>query len=464
MRSGFLITLLVLTLVLPACHPVISPVRPDEYYDASALPPPVSTLNVPLDLDIKKFEKVFNAGFRGLIYSDTSFRDNDNDGLKIKAYKQGDVLFSIQGSQLSYQVPLYVVLEKQFRVGAFGFSVSDVREATAGILLKFKTSLSVHPDWSVSSYTMSDGYEWVSTPSLRLGSVSVPLPVISDILLKDNLPVISRGIDESLKSYLDLKTLAGEAWTGIQEPILVSESPSLWLLVIPVGASTTPIRGSGTTLKQMIGLRVSAELIYGPKPERAVNPDLPELKITSRIDEGLKVSLLADLPFAEINQEANRQLAGKIFTEGKYTVRIEDVSLFGNGGNLIVAAGVSGSIEGTIYLAGQPWFDKATSSLRVRNIDFDVQTKNVLVRSASWLLHGGITSKIADALTFPADSLFEQARSELQSYLTGPHPYGYFSASGTIDRLDIERILITRSSIRVQFGLGGNVYIELSDN
>jgi len=189
---------------------------------------------------------------------------------------------------------------------------------------------------------------------------------------------------------------------------------------------------------------------------------VPGLKFTSRLDEGFSVGLLTTVPFERINEIAARELNGLTVTQGKYTLKLEDVSLFGNGERLVVAARVSGSVKGTVFLTAIPWFDKATATVKLRDIDFDIRTKNVLVKSASWILRGGITGRIAEKLEFPAGDLLEGARKELRSYLAQLHTFGYFSVTGSLDRADLEKIVLTPSAVGLLFTFRGTLKVELA--
>ena len=454
--------LLGILLLLNACR-TIKPERPDEFYANAALNPPVSTINVPIELDVMKLEKLFNKEFTGVIYNDTSFTDNDNDNLKLKAYKRENITFSIENGYLSYRVPLLVEITKKFDLSAFGLTVSDEKEATASLALKFRTKLSVNRDWSISSVTTSNGYEWITTPSLKLGPVSLPLPLVSDVLLDANLGTVNKTIDAAIRESLNLKSMAVEAWTGIQQPLRISADPPLWLRITPREASAMPVQVSGNTFRQMVGVSVTAELFYGTPPDRSVSTGPPLLKITSRLDDGFSVSLVSEVPFSEINTIAKKQLNGYTVKQGKYTLKIEDVELFGNGDKLVIAANVTGSIQGTIYLTGTPWYDKLTSTLRIRELDFDVRTKNALVKSASWVLKGGITGKLSESLSFPAGKILDQAKVKLHSWLSVNHRFGYFSVSGSLDRLELDKIAISSGSVKALFTFSGVLKLGLAE-
>jgi len=170
------------------------------------------------------------------------------------------------------------------------------------------------------------------------------------------------------------------------------------------------------------------------------------------------------IPFTEMNAIAKKQLAGYTFRQGKYVLKVEDAELYGKGDKLVVAANVSGSVKGTIYLTGTPWFDKTTNTLRIRELDFDVRTKNTLVKSASWLLKGGITGKLTESLSFPASEYLSEARKQIGGFLSQKHSYGYFTFTGRLDQIDIGRILITRSSVKALFTFSGNLTVGLKED
>jgi hypothetical protein len=458
----YIIPILIL-LSLTACR-TIKPERPGEYYPDAEHTAPVSTINVPVEFDVAKLEKLFNKEFSGVIYSDTSFSDNNNDNLKLKAYKRENITFKIENGLLSYRVPLLVEITKRFSLSAFGMSVNDTKDATASIALKFNTKLSVNPNWSISSYTTSAGYEWITTPALRLGPVSLPLPLISDLLLEANLETISKEIDAAIRESLNLRTMATESWTALQQPIQISPDPPLWLSIRPIEASAVPLQVTEDGFKEIVGVSVVAELFFGTPHVRPVVTEIPPLKITSRLDEGFTVSMTGEIPFTEMNAIAKKQLAGYTFRQGKYVLKVEDAELYGKGDKLVVAANVSGSVKGTIYLTGTPWFDKTTNTLRIRELDFDVRTKNTLVKSASWLLKGGITGKLTESLSFPASEYLSEARKQIGGFLSQKHSYGYFTFTGRLDQIDIGRILITRSSVKALFTFSGNLTVGLKED
>jgi len=437
--------------------------RPPESYQEVKYQPPVSYLSIPFEIDLKKMERLVNQQFRGLIYADTSFEDNDNDNLMIKAWKMADIKLTMNGNQLLYQVPLSVWVKKKFVIGALGFGISDTREISGNVILKFRTRIAINKDWSISSTTFSDGYEWVTTPVLQVGGISVPLPLISDMLLAANQKDINTQIDKAFRSSLNMRSYFAQIWKDIQVPMKISDEYPLWVKITPLEVSTIPLQGSTNQVIHTVGIKAWTELTFGDEPGYQVNETLPDLKITSRLDNDLNVSLALDVPFPHIIDIARQQLVGYTYRQGKYLVEVKDIFLFGSGDKLIVALNIAGSVNGTIYLSGKPAYNKETSAIGVNDLEFDIRTTNVLIKSASWLFHQNLVQTLEQKLSFPIAEQLQSAQKQLQSYLDVNRKMEYFRISGNIDRPEIGNILITRESIKAVIVFRGKVNVKLDE-
>jgi len=460
-RIIFLSVCLFLVLGFAGCT-VLKIQRPPESYEENNIQPPVSYLCIPFEADLKKMERLVNQQFRGLIYADTSFDDNNHDNLMVKAWKMADIKLTMDGNQVFYQVPLSVWIRKKFIIGAFGIGVSDTREVTGNVVLKFRTWLAIQKDWTISAITFSDGYEWITTPVLQLaGGISIPLPIISDLLLEANQKDINTQIDKAFQSSFDLKSYFTPVWNKIQVPIKLSGEYPLWVKITPLEISTVPLQGSSDRIGHMIGIKAYTELFYGEEPAYQVNNTLPDLRITSRLDNNFNISLGLDVPFIHINEIADKQLAGFQYRQGNYLVDVRDIFLFGSGDKIVVALNISGTVKGTIYLSGKPYFDRETSSLKVKDLDFDIRTKNVLIRSASWIFHQNLLQNLERQLSFPIGDQLQSAQTQLQSYLDGNKKIQFLGISGTIDKPEIGDILITRESVKAMIIFRGKIKISL---
>ncbi|MEI6455671.1 MAG: DUF4403 family protein [bacterium] len=458
----WLLSLLLLLLAASACT-TIRVEKPAERYDIPEYHPQYSDINIPLEVNKGQLKKLINKRLTGQLYADTSFDDNDQDDLMLFASKTDSIDVGFENNFLTYRVPLKIYLKKRTAVEVFGINLGEIRDASAEVALKFKTKLSINRDWSLATVTMPDGYEWISTPSVSVAGFTLPLPVVSDLLLQGSLGDIAKGIDKSLKSVVDLRKTVGEAWTAMQKPFLISPGDSLWLKLSPVELSSVPIQGTkdGSILTSL-GLKTLVELFYGQEPAFTVNPGLPPLKITSALPGQFNINLSLDIPLPYINSLARTVMRGYTMTYKDYKVIIKDITIYGQGENLIVELPVEGTVRGTIYLAGIPVFNKDSLTIEMDNLDFSVATKNVAVKTASWLFHSGLVQKLRAGLVFPVGEQLRSARESVAAALHENRSIENFRINGQVERLEPEKIEITPGSVKAYFLFEGKLRVRLN--
>jgi len=74
------------------------------------------------------------------------------------------------------------------------------------------------------------------------------------------------------------------------------------------------------------------------------------------LSDTFKVNLLTDIPYSTINRMIKEQLGDSTFVFGKRRIRFETFRVYGTNERMAVETTVSGSIKGTLYLTGIPYF------------------------------------------------------------------------------------------------------------
>lgn len=455
-----LLTALLLLLATSACR-TIRVEKPAERYDAPEYHPQYSNITVPLEVNQVQLKKLVNKRIVGQLFADTSFEDNDRDNLMLYASRMDSIDVGFENNFVTYRVPLKIHLRKRIGVQVLGMNIGDIKSADAAVALKFKTKLSINRDWSLSTLTLPDGYEWIRMPKVSFAGFDLPLPLVSDMLLKGSLGDVAKGIDKSVKSAVDLRKIAGEAWSAMQKPFLISDKDSLWLKLSPAELSLLPLQGKNGNMLSSLGLKALVELYYGPEPAFALNPVLPPLKLTSALPEQFNINLSLDIPLSYINSLARTSLRGYSMSYGRYKVTLKDITVYGQGDNLIVELQVDGSVKGTIYLAGAPVFNRDSLTIELSDLDFSVATKNVAVKTASWLFHSPLVQKLKSRLVFPVGEQLRSARAEVAATLRENRSVENFRINGQVDRLEPEKMQITPASVKAYFVLTGKVKVRM---
>ncbi len=195
----------------------------------------------------------------------------------VKAWKKDNIKIGFENGQFIYRVPLKLWIKAGWKIQQFGISLSDYRELNAEIALKFRSTVIVNKDWSVTTITTSDGYEWLTKPTLKIGPVDLPITFIADMIIKFNTKTINSAIDAGLEQSLDLKSTARDAWIEMQKPMLLSEEYGVWLRISPKSVSAMPITGGNGVIKHNTSIQGIAECFTGKKPPSMINRMLPDL-------------------------------------------------------------------------------------------------------------------------------------------------------------------------------------------
>ncbi|HRY31402.1 MAG TPA: DUF4403 family protein [Bacteroidales bacterium] len=449
-----------LALVMLSSCSTIRPDRPVPTAGSGEFSLQPSLLYIPLDMDIGELEKLLNSQLTGLIYEDNSLDDNGGDNLMVKAWKQDDIKISLKGNVLTYRVPLKLWIKAGWKIERFGLSLSDYREMNAAIALTFSTAITLNPDWSFTTSTSSGGYEWLSAPVVKVGPVQVPITKIADLILAANKKKISREIDKAVADNLMVKQMAEKFWNAVHEPVMVNEAYQVWLRIQPEGIFSTQLSGSAGKLHHAMGISALVEAFIGQKPPAANSRPLPKLSLGEIPREDFLINLSIDLPYTWINELAGQHLAGQVFTHEKYTIQLKEADVYPGGDKLIVHAKVAGSLKGDLYFSGKPVYDSTENSIRIRELDFDIRTRNALVKAGNWLFHSKILGMIEKNLVFPLDSHLALAQSMMQQQVREIPLSGNIFLTGTLSGIRLGEITPGLNSVRATVILTGKMSVK----
>lgn len=451
---------LVSILLFTGCR-VIRPEKPSESYLPVQVVPKTSVVSIPVEMDVKAVEKLLNKQLSGLLYEDSSLADNGGDNLMLKAWKKDDIVLDYDGGQFIYKLPLKLWIKAGFRIEKFGITLSDYREINAEIALKLRTRFTLNEDWTISTTTTSDGYEWLSTPVLRIGPVNLPVTAIANILLKTNKSLIGSRIDKGIRETLPLRKYARQLWLEIQKPYRLSDSLNLWLHLSPQEVYTTGMSARNGKIIQSIGVKSVAEVFLGEMPRVKTDTSLPALQVVRKLDEGFSINLMTDIPFTVADGLARSYLKGKTFTSGKHSITILDINLFGSNGNLAAEAAVQGSISGNLYFTGKPYYDASDSTVKVKDFDFDMKTRNLLLKTANWVSHSGMAGLIGSKLEFPAGERLKESKELVSGNLRQKKVMDNLIIDGRIDRMEVDTLYLSKESIRIGMLFTGKLAVKL---
>jgi len=205
------------------------------------------------------------------------------------------------------------------------------------------------------------------------------------------------------------------------------------------------------------------ETFVGAKPTENVNVALPPFKIVNRTPDKFNLNIGADITFDKITALAKQQLLNKTFVDGNKKITITDLSIYGNSGKPIFAIDLKGSIKGRVYFTGNLVYNAEKKTVEITNPEFEVNSANVLVKSASWLLHGTILKSISPYLSYPLTENIDKMKQDANKMLNNLTITDGIALHGNIDDIKVLNINIVQGALRVIANLKGSVALKIEN-
>ncbi len=460
-RTFSKLTILVAIIAFTAsCKTAMQIERPRESYLPSNLAPAVSELPLEVEVDVKKLEAAINKKMNGLIFEGDKLNNQD---LSVKIWKAQNFSFTVKNNVIEYRVPLKLWTRFAWTVEKFGLTVGDKYEANGSIALNYKTTIEIDKNWKLVAKTTSNGFQWIETPKLNVIGVTVPVTPIANIALQKSQKVISDQIDAALAQMVDLKKYVTMAWTEAQKPMQVSAENNLWVRITPKDVLVSPFTTSGQKLNVAISLQAQIESFMGVKPDQNKPTTVPAFKMAQRQPQEFNLNIAADATYDKISEMAKSQLVNKTFTEGKKSITITDLSIFGSEGKPVFVADVTGSLKGRIYFTGTLVYNADKIAVEVQNPEFDVKTKNALVKSANWLLNGLIIKKITPYLTYPVKAEIEGMKTDANNMLSNYKVMDGVTLTGKLSSVSVKSLDLVPGAVRLNANVRGNIALKVDE-
>ena len=411
----------------------------------------ISTLNIPIRINAKELQNSLNEQMQGLLYEDDNINDDD---LMVKAEKENDIELEIDSQLVKYKVPLKLWIKYDAGITTL--------QATGAIELDFKTAFTIQNDWSLETVTELQGYKWLEKPKLKVIGISVSVGLIADLVLNNSKKTITEAIDEQVKNNLDLPTIIGEAWDQMHQPLLVSEEYNAWLTVNPQNIGMTRLKLDNDRITSTVIVESKPRVRIGQKPQAEVPSRLPVFNYLSSNQEDFAINIQSEITYTEAERIGKSNLVGETFSQGKRSVTIQDLQLYGKGNKLIVSTKMTGSYNGEIYMVGKPVYNERKNSIDIEDLDFTLDTKNFLYKSAGWLLKSTIRKKVQENLDFLLDANMNEMKDQMAKQLENYKITEGIILKGELDELAIKNAYLAPEGIRVFLSITGKLNVEVN--
>ena len=401
----------------------------------SALNRETSTLNIPIEMTTEQLAKIVNSSIGKELYKGST----NTKGLSADVLRNGPIGISAADNYLYITLPVTMSL-----------SYSMFETQPLSMKLKFRATASVTPDWRIQTDLFYLGASDLLAEEVGIGPLKFKPRSIVDGITRPVQKILSDLVAKKINEQLPLKTQVAKVWDTAQNSILLDKTYKTWLKLTPRDVLLFPLNAQNNSVKLSLGISTFAEVVVGPEPSPQVKRPLPNLKLVNTFDKTFRIALNADIFYKDLRAIAAPLLLNKQFDSDGKSVTIKDFDLSGNGDKLVVKLETQGSLDGVVYLTAKPFFDTQTNVFSVKDVDFDLQTQSMLLKSAAWFLHGTIRNIIQEKLNMNLTDQLEQSRQTAAKALNRMQLMDHVFLKSDIKSLKLRGVLVQQDKISIQ--------------
>ena len=417
----------------------------------------LSTINLPLAISLTDMQNQVNKNLNGLIYEDAQLED---DNVMLKVYKQAPIIIRDKGGKIYIELPMKIWAKIKYGIDKFGISLYDTREFNLNGIIKINASIGIN-NWRLVTKTTIEGIDWAESPTVSIAGKDIAITYLINpalALLKNKLAQV---VDENIEKTMDLRPYVFKALETITKPMELSPTYQAWLGIAPTELYATNPTIANHKINIAIGMRTYIETSVGQKPTLGFDKTKLILKMADKLEGNFATNIAAFCTYNQAAQIVTQNFAGKKFESGKYAITVNKVEMWGRDGKMVIALGVTGSLNGDIYLQGVPVYDAEKQQIAIEQVDFILDSKQTLLKAGEWLVHGVIVKKIEDNCKFSIATQLIEGQKMANKYLNNYEPIKGIKINGSLDQLMPNKIVLTPNAIVAMIVAKGQVAIKV---
>ncbi len=459
-RNLFPITFFAFALLFSGCSSTqkIAALKPEPDNAAPlAYETAVSYINLPVSIKLKDIENQTNKYLSGLIYEDNKI---DDDDVEMKIWKQAPITIENLNGKIKTVLPLKVLVKYRIGTNKLGVDLYSVREFNLNGNVTLLSSAAL-TNWKMNTITTLQSLDWNESPTTTVLGKQVPITYLINPAIKLFKSKIENSIDAAIAKSMDFKPNILDALQKITTPLEMSETYQSWLRIVPIELYTTDseLKKDAITLK--MGLKCNMETLIGQQPASKFDRDKIVLKPVTKIPDRVSANIVAVSTYEDASKIMMKNFAGQEFASGKRKVTVQNIGIWHKNGKIVIALDMTGSINGTVYLTGFPQYNDQTKEIFFDQLDYALDTKSRLLRTANWLAQGMILRKIQENCRYSIKPNLDEGKQNMLKYLKNYSPMPGVFVNGTMDDIQFQKIQLTNKAIVAFVKVDGDVNVTV---
>jgi hypothetical protein len=342
-----------------------------------------------------------------------------------------------------------------------GIDLYNIKEFNLNGTVTLRSEVSLN-NWQLTTKTALKSLEWNESPTMTVLGKNIPVTYLITPAVQLFKSKIERKIDEAIEKSMDFKTNVLSTLENLCTPIQMNEDFESWLRIVPVEIYSTAAKLKNDSFLLQMGMKCYMETIIGQKPETKFDATKITLKAVTKIPNQVTTTIVAVSSYEDASKIIRKNFNGQEFGEGSKKVKVQDVSIWHKNGKMVIALDLTGSVNGKIYLAGFPKYDEKSKEIYFDQLDYVLDTKNKLMRTANWLAQGLILRKIQSNCRYSILTNLEEGKKTIMSYLNNYSPMAGVFINGKVSDIVFDRIELSKNAIVAFIKINGQIDIAVN--
>lgn len=416
-----------------------------------------SFISLPVALKIKDIENQTNKFLTGIIYEDNNIADDD---YTITIWKQAPIVIENDNGKIKTVLPLKVNVKYRIGTNKLGVNLYNTQEFNFNGMITLMSSINLN-NWKLKTKTEFKSILWKESPSIKAFGKDVPITYLINPAIQVFKSKIEKTIDEAIQESMDFKPNVLDALDKIATPSEMSPEYETWLRVVPMELYTTEAQLKGQSIVMQMGLKCTIETLIGKQPAKIFDKNKIVLKPVTKMPDNFMANIVAVSTYKDASKIITKNFEGQEFASGSRKVKVMNVSLWHKNDKIVIALDLTGSLTGTIYLTGLPKYNEKTKEIYFDNLDYAIDTKSSLIRTANWLASGTILKKMEESCRYSLQPNLEEGKKTMLNYLSNFSPMPGVFVNGKMGNITFIDIQLTNKAILAFLNVNGTVAVKV---
>ncbi|MBI2258273.1 MAG: DUF4403 family protein [Flavobacteriia bacterium] len=328
-----------------------------------------------------------------------------------------------------------------------------VGEPMRRIKIQYSTAIDLKNNFSLSSKTELKKIDTKDKCEITVFKYNATEHLVKEV--KKALADIGKKIDDEIEA-LDIKKEAESIWNTFNDPIALDKYG--FLTFNPKQIEVNNLKIDGSKLKFNVGL--SAQPVVTSFKPNIIKSTLPNLTNLNN-NEGFQINIEVKAVYDSLNNYLKEALFGKEIELKNQKIIIQECKIFGaNQNQLNLEVTFIGSKSGKMYFVGTPQVNDSTQILSFPDLEFDLETKNVLLKSAKWMFNKKITDVIRNYASIDLKKYLKDVNKMIENQINTEVTKEVI-LKGKMNETKIKNIFPDKDILILQASLMGKLEVQI---